>query len=191
MITLDLNVTPEHCNEWPIIQIFHNNKTICREKITKTQDLKFFLEPASDTNKIEIGMCDKKFGKENIWDTKSHDGKILKDRTLTVNTCSLDNISIMDILTRNKFQVQIVDKQPVYHPTAVDSMGTMWYNGTFFINYQLPLLNNLTNQKWKKQQDRTISVFSNHTMMFHYEEEIKLLKEIEEQIAKIEKKLGA
>ena len=190
MITLHLNVTPTHCNEWPVIQIFHNNKTVYREKITKTQDLKFFLEPAPD-NKIEIGMCDKRFGKEDIWDTESQDGKIAKDRTLTINTCTLDKIDVMDILTRNKFQVQIVDKQPIYHPTVVESVGTMWYNGTFFMHYKLPLLNDLTNQKWKKEQDHNISYFSNHTMMFHYEEEIKILKEIEEQIVKIKKKLSA
>jgi len=191
MVILDLNVTPTFCNEWPVLKIMLNDIEVYKDKITQTQDLKFYLDPKLEVNTLEIGMCDKKFGKNDVWDTDTADGKILKDRTLTLNTCTLDQVDIMDLLTKNKYHCQIVDQQPIYHPTVVKSTGTMWYNGTFFMTFRFPLMTDLTNQKWKKEPDNSISYFSNHTLMFHYEEELELLKEIEDQIDEIEKKLSS
>jgi hypothetical protein len=192
MITLDLKVLPTFCNDWPILEIHHNGELICKQKIKEQQDLKFFLHAKKESNnKLEIGMSQKRFGKDNIWDTETVNEKIIKDRTLTIVSCSLNQIDIKDLLIKNQYHVQIVDQQPIYHPTKVYSEGTMNYNGAFYLTYELPLYNNLTNQKWKKPVDDSLSYFSNHTLVFHYEQDIKLLEEIEKICNEIEKKLSA
>ena len=48
-----------------------------------------------------------------------------------------------------------------------------------FINFSLPLYNNLTNQKFKRQIDHDKSYFSNYTKVFHYDEEQKIISELE------------
>ena len=64
----------------------------------------------------------------------------------------------------------------------------MNYNGYFFINFSLPLYNNLTNQKFKRQIDHDKSYFSNYTKVFHYDEERKIISELESILNNINEK---
>ena len=89
---------------------------------------------------------------------------------------------------KNKFHIKLVDKQPSYYPTIVPSQGIMNYNGYFFVSFSLPLYNDLTNQKFKKQVDHDKSYFSNYTKVFHYDEEQKIISEIESILNNINEK---
>ena len=191
MIILELEVTPTFCNEWPTLEINHNEKLIFKEQVIKKEKYKFYLNPnKTDTNKLEIGMCNKKFGKNGIWDTKSINGKITEDKTIELNSCKINDVDVKDLMLENQFHVNIVDQQPIYHPSKIKSNGIMNYNGAFYLTYDLPLYNSLTNQKWKKSPDDSLSYFSNHTLVFHYEQDRKLINEIENICNEIEKKLS-
>jgi len=192
MIILELEVTPTFCNEWPTLEVNHNKKLIFKEQVQTKENYTFYLdEDSTATNKLEIGMCDKKFGKKGVWDTVSNsNGEIIKDKTITIDSCKMNGVDVKDLLLRNQFHVNIVDQQPIYHPSKINSNGTINYNGTFYLTYELPLYNSLTNQKWKKAPDDSLSYFSNHTLVFHYEEDQKLINEIEDICNEIEKKFS-
>jgi hypothetical protein len=52
------------------------------------------------------------------------------------------------------------------------------------------LYNYLTLAKWKKPINEDVSYFSNHTMVFHYEEQQKEIDELEEILNEIDEQLG-
>ena len=133
-------------------------------------------------------MNNKSFGRKGVWDTKTENNKIIKDKTLTITSCKLNDVETKDLLINNKFRVRLVYKLPEYYPTIIPSQGIMNYNGYFFINFSLPLYNNLTNQKFKRQIDHDKSYFSNYTKVFHYDEEQKIISELESILNNINEK---
>ena len=189
MIKLTLELESTNCNGWPNLIIEFNNKKILEKIIEKESTLEVELDNVLKTNnQLIIGMNNKSFGRKGIWDTKTKDNKIIADKTLTVTSCKLDDVETKDLLIKNKFHIKLVDKQPSYYPTIVPSQGIMNYNGYFFISFSLPVYNDLTNQKFKKQVDHEKSYFSNYTKVFHYDEEQKIISEIESILNNINEK---
>ena len=189
MIKLALKLESTNCNGWPNLIIEFNNKKILEKIIEKESTLEVELDNVLKTNnQLIIGMNNKSFGRKGIWDTKTKDNKIIADKTLTVTSCKLDDIETKDLLTKNKFHIKLVDRQPSYYPTIIPTQGIMNYNGYLFVNFSLPLYNNLTNQKFKKQIDHDKSYFSNYTKVFHYNDEQKIISEIESILNNINEK---
>ena len=189
MIKLNLKLDATDCNGWPNLIIEFNNKKILEKIIEKESTLEVELDNVlKSNNQLIIGMNNKSFGRKGIWDTKTEDNKIIKDKTLIITSCKLNDVETKDLLIKNKFRVRLVDKQPSYYPTIIPSQGIMNYNGYFFINFSLPLYNNLTNQKFKRQIDHDKSYFSNYTKVFHYDEEQKIISELESILNNINEK---
>jgi|TARA_Y100000310_G_C20352872_1_gene655233 hypothetical protein len=189
MIKLNLKLEATDCNGWPNLIIEFNNKKILEKIIEKESTLEVELDNVlKSNNQLIIGMNNKSFGRKGIWDTKTEDNKIIKDKTLIITSCKLNDVETKDLLIKNKFRVRLVDKQPSYYPTIIPSQGIMNYNGYFFINFSLPLYNNLTNQKFKRQIDHDKSYFSNYTKVFHYDEEQKIISELESILNNINEK---
>ena len=189
MIKLEINVEPSFCNSWPNLVIEFNQKLIFKDEICENKKIVFDLHDALPSqNLLAIGMDNKSFGKNHLWDTISNNNLIVADKTLTINDCLLDDISIKDVLLKNFFHVKRVDKQPSYFPDKLYSTGCMNYNGYFFVNFNLPLYNSLINQKYKKDVDVAKSYFSNYTKVFHYEEEIEFINKIEQKLKSLNEK---
>ena len=189
MIKLTLKLESTSCNGWPNLIIEFNNKKILEKIIEKESTLEVELDNVLKTNnQLIIGMNNKSFGRKGVWDTKTKDNKIIADKTLTVTSCKLDDVETKDLIIKNKFHIKLVDRQPSYYPTIVPTQGIMNYNGYFFVNFSLPLYNNLTNQKFKKQIDHDKSYFSNYTKVFHYNDEQKIISEIESILNNINEK---
>ena len=189
MIKLTLELESTNCNGWPNLIIEFNNKKILEKIIEKKATVKVNLDhELKSNNQLIIGINNKSFGRKGIWDTKTKDNKIIADKTLTVTSCKLDDVETKDLLIKNKFHVKLVDKQPSYYPTIIPAQGIMNYNGYFFVSFSLPLYNDLTNQKFKKQVDHDKSYFSNYTKVFHYDEEQKIISEIDSILNNINEK---
>lgn len=189
MIKLTLKLKSTNCNGWPNLIIEFNNKKIIEKIIEKESTLEVELDNVlKSNNQLTVGMNNKSFGRKGIWDTKTKDNKIIADKTLTITSCKLNDVETKDLLIKNKFHIKLVDKQPSYYPTIVPSQGIMNYNGYFFISFSLPVYNDLTNQKFKKQVDHEKSYFSNYTKVFHYDEEQKIISEIESILNNINEK---
>ena len=189
MINLTLELESTNCNGWPNLIIEFNNKKILEKIIEKKATLKVNLDNVlKSNNQLIIGINNKSFGRKGIWDTKTKDNKIIADKTLTITSCKLNDVETKDLLIKNKFHIKLVDKQPSYYPTIVPSQGIMNYNGYFFVSFSLPLYNDLTNQKFKRQVDHDKSYFSNYTKVFHYDDEQKIISEIDSILNNIDEK---
>ena len=147
-------------------------------------------------NTLQVGMKGKMFGDKGVFDTVVTDGVITEDLQINLQQVTLDQVDIMDLLTRNDYTVDIVPGMKPYHKTKFKANGELAFNGYYVMEYKLPLFKYLTNAKWKKPADDGVSYFSNHTMVFHYEEQEKeiqetelILKEIDEKFSDIRTKI--
>ena len=191
MIKLTLKLESTNCNGWPNLIIEFNNKKILEKIIEKKATVKVNLDhELKSNNQLIIGINNKSFGRKGIWDTKTKDNKIIADKTLTITSCKLNDVETKNLLIKNKFHIKLVDKQPSYYPTIVPSQGIMNYNGYFFVSFSLPLYNDLTNQKFKRQIDHDKSYFSNYTKVFHYDDEQKIISEMESILNNINEKFS-
>lgn len=190
-VNLYLKLIPTECNGWPNLIVEFNKKVIFNQLIKTTQELTLSIDDCTNhNNQLIIGMNNKSFGKNKIWDTLTKDNKIIKDKTLKIEQAKLDDVDILDLLNKNLFRVNLVDQQPSYYPTKIYANSTMNYNGYFFINFDIPLYNSLTNQKFKQEKDENLSYFSNYTLKFHYEDEIKLIEKIEKKLKELDEKFS-
>ena len=187
-ITIDIEGT--FCNSWPNLIVEVNNQKIYSNHIENSQIIELEFNSLLQTgNRFVIGMDNKSFGKKGIWDTKTKNNKIIKDKKLTIKSIKLDDVECIT-LTNNTFYVKRVDKQPTYFPDKVESQGMMNYNGYFTFSFDLPLYNSLINQKFKKPMDNKISYFSNFTKVFHYEEEKEVIDDIYNILKEIDEKFS-
>ena len=88
MIKLNLKLDATDCNGWPNLIIEFNNKKIIEKIIEKESTLEVELDNVLESNnQLIIGMNNKSFGRKGVWDTKTENNKIIKDKTLTITSC--------------------------------------------------------------------------------------------------------
>jgi len=190
VIKLDLIIQGTFCNSWPTLVVEFNNKKILHKEVKNEEKLTLHLEDANiDDNLLVLGMDNKSFGTNGIWDTKTIDNVIEQDKTIKIESVKLDSVECKELFN-NKFYVKRSGKQPSYFPDVVNALDTMNYNGYFKLNFTLPLYNNLINQKYKKEIEYDKSYFSNYTKTFHYEGEKKIINEISELLKEIDEKFS-
>lgn len=187
---IEITVIGTFCNTWPDLVLEINKQKVFETTVEGKQS--YILEhndlkPTS--NSLVIGMQNKLFGKNKVWDTKTVDNKIVEDKTIRIVSLKLDDVECKDLF-RNRFQVQRVDKQPSYFPEVVDSIDTMNYNGYFAFDFDLPLYNSLIMKKHKSQDTNEVSYFSNYTKVFHYEGEQRIINDIKQQLKEIDEKFS-
>ena len=187
-IAIDIKST--FCNTWPNLIVEINKQEIFSGKIENEQTVELeFNELQNSGNRFVVGMNNKSFGKNGVWDTKIKDNKIIQDKTLKIESIRLDDVECKSLM-QNTFHIHKVDRQPTYFPEKLDSTGMMNYNGYFTFSFDLPLYNSLINQKYKKPLDESISYFSNYTKVFHYEEEIKSINSIYDVLKEVDEKFS-
>ena len=190
MIKLKLDVTGHYCNRWPTIVIWHNDKQVYTNIIENDQQIEISLNAKVNfINTLAVGMRGKQFGKDGIYDTVVSDGKITEDLQIKINSVSLDDIPILDLLIKNDYHIDIVEGMDDKHTESIKANGELCFNGHYNTQYELPLYNYLTNAKWK-QPLKTMSRHSNSSALFHYEEQQKEIKQIEEVLDEIDTKFS-
>lgn len=197
MVLLNIQATSQYCNHWPTLVINHNGVQIFSDVIEEQKNIELELESIENQqNTLQVGMKGKMFGDKGVFDTVVTDGVITEDLQINLQKVTLDQVDIMDLLTRNDYTVDIVPGMKPYHKTKFKANGELAFNGYYVMEYELPLFKYLTNAKWKKPADDGVSYFSNHTMVFHYEEQKKemqetelILKEIDEKFSDIRTKI--
>ena len=187
----------EHMKRWPTLVINHNGKQIYCDLVEKEIKIELDLESSElQPNTLLVGMKGKMFGENGIYDTVVTDGVVKEHMHIKLNEVTLDKVDILDLLIQNDYTVDIVPGMKPYHKTKFKANGEIAFNGYYLMEYELPLLPYLTNAKWKKSNKKQVSYFSNHTMVFHYEEQKKelaetelILKEIDEKFSDIRTKI--
>lgn len=185
-----IDVIGTFCNSWPSMIVEINEKLIYEDTIKERQQILIEVNDLlPKANKIIIGMNNKSFGKNRVWDTKTHNNKIIEDKTIKILSLKLDDVECKDLF-KNKFHVKRTHQQPDYFPDIVEATDTMNYNGYFGFGFDLPLYNSLIDKKFKNKKETEMSYFSNYTKVFHYEGEKKLIEEIKKNLQEINEKFS-
>jgi len=187
---IEIEVVGTFCNSWPNMIVEINGEKIHDgfiegDKII-SMDFNRLLERG---NKFVIGMDNKSFGRNKIWDTKTRDNKIIEDKTLKVRSVKLDDVECKDLF-HGRFYVKRSHEQPSYFPDVVESEDTMNYNGYFCFGFDLPLYNSIILSKFKNPSAKEISYFSNYTKVFHYEGEKKIIEDIKNILKEVDEKFS-
>ena len=192
MTQLCIQASSQYCNRWPTLVVYHNGILIYTEIIEKQSTINIKLDSFDDKpNTLSVGMKGKMFGKDNVYDTVLEDGYIKEDLQIHLQKVTLNDVSILDMLIKNDFNIELVEGMKPYHKTKFKCNGEMCFNGYYQTTYELPLYNYLTLAKWKKPvATENLSYFSNHTLVFHYEEQEKEIKELEEILDEIDGKFS-
>lgn len=174
MHTLKISTVGTFCNEYPKCSISINDTLFYNGYIDK----KVFEIPLDNTlNRITIRHYDKHFGLNHRWDTKSQNDKIIADRTISILDMSIDDISFKSAFDKFEFVQEPQNKEPIINKKTWD--GYFNFNGYVTFNIDSNPLSWVTNVLYKRPIEN-LSYFSNHSTLFHYEEELLLIKEIEE-----------
>jgi len=179
MNKLQLFVSGEWCNSWPILNISLNNLTIFKDEVKKECNIDINLDSLSEKNNIlHIGMEGKKMGEQNIYDTIVDDnGTIVKDKYISIHNICIDEVEISKLLTT--YYVENLN-----HPHTIhDTHSIISYNGYYEIQYSLPLYDSLIQSKFNNNIKREHkSYFSDTSSVFEYSKQNKLIEELEKII---------
>lgn len=187
---INLQVVGTYCNSWPNLIVELNGVKIHEQKVKNTEIIELESENIlPQGNRLILGMRNKAFGKNGIYDTVVKDNKIIEDKTIQVSSIKLDDVECKTLFN-NTFHVHRTDKQPSYFPDKVNTVDVMGYNGYFTFTFDLPLYNSLTNKKFKKPLQKDVSYFSNSSAVFHYEEETKVINEIKNILKEVDEKFS-
>ena len=187
---IDIEALGTFCNSWPNMIVEINGETIFDGEIQNTRSIALeYGKILPKANKIVVGMNNKSFGKDNVWDTKIKNNRIEEDKTIKIKSLKLEGVECKDLFD-NKFNVKRTDRQPSYFPDVVDSVDVMNYNGYFGFGFDLPLYNSIIKMKFKRDHSDEVSYFSNYTKVFHYDGEEKIIQEIKGNLREIDEKFS-
>lgn len=180
---LCLDVTPSWCNRWPNLFINFNNQKIFSAEIDLAQQIIIDLD-SQNSNCLQIGIDNKSFGTNNQWDTQLENDTIVQDLFLEISSCKINDVEINELLKSNLYTVFRQSGQD-HLPEKIYS-EVCNFNGYFQFDYTSPVLNSITNQKFKLPIDENKSYFSNYTTLFHYDDDLILLDKIDRILKEIE-----
>ena len=187
---IDIEVIGTHCNTWPTLVLEINNDKVYCGTVKSRQKISLeYKSLKQQGNKLVIGMTNKSFGGNGVWDTVSKNNVVIEDKTIEILSLKLDDVDCKDLF-KNRFYVKRTDKQPSYFPDVIESIGVMNYNGYFSFDFDLPLYGSIINKKFKQDTNKDLSYFSNYTKVFHYEEEIKVINEINAILKEVDEKFS-
>ena len=176
MISMQIHLKAHCCNHWPLLDVTLNDKLLQSGEISDELHLNF---PLNGRNQLVLRHYGKRFGEGRIWDTKSKDGIIIEDRKIEVLSISVDGIDFRDKLHTITFNQEPVSGEPLAQQVWD---GNFNFNGYILIDMQPTPLNWLINLRLKQARNLGISYFSDHTKLFHYEDDIALINELEKML---------
>ena len=94
---LSMELKGFYCNSWPILTVKQDCTTVFEQPIITTHTLLVQIENKPFT----IGMENKSFGEDNIWDTTVDDkGNIIADKYIEIKTIALDDVDFQHNLSK-------------------------------------------------------------------------------------------
>jgi hypothetical protein len=181
LVNVNIDLTGQYCNHWPLLKILHNNSVVYNDEIVGQQTLTFDLD-CSDKNTLTFVHYGKQFGDTGGWD---------KDDTseciLTVNDIVFDGISIGEHLKSRlvfnthwtPYQLENDSREFIEQYTESYCNGVITFNGQIDLEFETPIYDWLILNKYKVPMSST-AYFSNYSLRWHYEEDIKIINEIKQ-----------
>lgn len=185
-IAVEIDLLGQFYNHWPRLKIYHNDHIIFDGDVVGQQKLNFDLD-CDTQNKLVFVHHGKRFGENNIWDSgpdSSQDCNIkitdIKFNQITIGPDLLGNLVFHTDWTNEQLQTMEKSHLDEYSVIA-QSMGMMNFNGKISLEFTLPILNWLTIAKYKTPVNES-AYFSNFSLRWHYDEDVKLIQEIKRLI---------
>ena len=160
------------CNQWPCLRIKGNNSIYFDAEVNGNKVIEFVM-PSNERNQLTLYHYGKRFGENNIWDTRNDGNIIVEDRAIKLMRLEFDQVNVIEyLLTHWPF---ITTSGEV---VKTDYFG---YNGSLTINFTTPvyewIITHLVQTKVNRTQDFIIE--TSHNNLFDYNNDLKELKEIE------------
>tara|TARA_R110000822_G_scaffold309489_1_gene439228 strand:- start:1535 stop:2062 length:528 start_codon:yes stop_codon:yes gene_type:complete len=170
---LGMEIKGFYCNSWPKLTIKQNNKILYEEFIVNSHIVDMQIENKSFT----IGMENKSFGKDNVWDTLvDNNGTITADKYLVIKNISLDDVNFENNLRKIPYQ------STEHGPTIIHDQ-TIRFNGYWQIDTKDNPYNWIIDLANKREsENRTVSYFSDYQSHSNYDDHHKVIAEIREMI---------
>jgi hypothetical protein len=190
-VNLSIDLEGQYCNHWPFAKISVNNQTLFDGEIQNCITFDFTIN-AKENNYLCIEHYGKRFGENNVYDCIPDQ---MQDCLLAISDIRFDDITIgyelmsklvfKTIWTETQLQTMTPDLLQAMSIIPCNSTTTVYnkmnFNSQFMLKFELPILNWLTIAKYKKPNE-DVAYFSNHSLRWHYEEDLKLIEEIKKLI---------
>ena len=181
MVNLKVVAVGHFCNHWPFLRIYHNNQILFDREITGQENIILQLD-AREANELKFEHYGKSFGENGTWDCQP-DAEL--DCFLEIKDIKFDQVSIGEKIRSNlEFQTiptsnQQLDSDFLNEYSLIKNCnGLMNFNGTISLAYETPVYNWLTIKKFKVPVSKEEAYFSNYSIRWNYEEDLKILKEL-------------
>lgn len=165
------------CNDWPYLELIYNNNLVYDGQL-KGEKI-FDLDLLGNHDLIVLRHKNKRFGANRIWDTRSDTQGIIQDRRLELLDISIAGISFKHKCHRLRFHQEATVGEPLA-PTQWE--GDINFNGRVELDIIPSPLSWLTLLLHKQDKQEGVSYFSDHTNLFHYEEDVELIREIKSML---------
>jgi hypothetical protein len=158
------------CNTWPVMTIIQGENKY-EYQIEEESDVNLVLDNAP----FQIGMFNKSFGKNRIWDTKTDSsGNILEDKFIEIKEIEIDEVSVLHLLTKIDYNSKeqgcciVHDRCLRFNGHWNFDIGENPYDWIIDKNYQ------------KTNQYRDTSYFSDFSVVTDYREHYYYIKKIKD-----------
>lgn len=150
----------------------HNDAMVYDDSV---RDITLDLSLTSAHNVVKLIHHGKRFGQDHIWDTKTVDGIIVQDRRMQLVEFNIDGIDMMPSLPKLAFVQERTLGEPLLDP--------MVWSGRFDFNGSVVMDMSPTPMNWaidmlRKRPRSYATYFSDHSRLFHHDEDVKLIAEI-------------
>jgi hypothetical protein len=185
-IKLSIELNGRYCNHWPFARISINDQILFDQEIQDSVVLNFTIT-AIEKNHLIIEHYGKQFGDNNVYDCTADQSQ---DCVLTIKDIQFEDITIGSEIMNKLFfntvwtnaQLQTIDSDLLLQMSKISCHnGAMNFNSIFDLEFETPIFNWLTIAKYKQPID-SLAYFSNHTLRWHYTEDLQLLEEIKRLI---------
>ena len=168
---LEMEIEGFYCNSWPKLTIKQNNKILYEESVVNSQKVDMQIENKPFT----IGMENKSFGSNNIWDTHvDNDGNVIADKYIVIKNIALDDVNFEHNLHKLPYQ-------SIEHGATNTFDQSIRYNGHWQIDtYKNPYDWIIDLANMQQDENRKVSYFSDYESHGHYDDHKEVIDKIKE-----------
>ena len=131
--SISVDLSGNHCNAWPACRITINGQLAYDGVIDHALHLETHAK-LQEKNTISIEYHGKRFGEDNVWDTKLHDGVIISDQNMHVHELRIMGISLRDVWHKG-----VMNTQDGVEPIPQHSSALHFYkNATYHLEFAAP-----------------------------------------------------
>lgn len=185
-VHLQIELEGHFCNHWPLAKISVNDQVLYDGPVINSSKYVYQVG-VEKNNHLVIQHYGKRFGDDNIYDCSNDQSQ---DCVLEIKDIKFNNVSIgQELMSKLDFETQwtpaqLRDLTPEFMQDLSKincAHGLMNFNSVFKLQFETPILNWLTIAKYKIEAKQH-AYFSNYSLLWHYEEDLKLIEEIKSLI---------